>query len=166
MGKKEVKGLQIGSYEGRSACWLLVNVLTGVGSSLECVDLYNFEGGKEVEARFRNNTKRFGDRVRLHVMDSMSWALVPSSREMRFDFIYIDGDHDPARVLQDAALLFDLLNEGGIMIINDYLWEKKYPRERPLIVLKGGFLAIYSKRLELLHKGYRVEIKKKTYVNL
>ena len=161
-GKTGVKALEIGSYEGRSACWLLENILNGPGSSLDCVDPYIFEGSEQVVARFRYNTQRFGNRIQLHVMQSMSWALLPSSREMKFDFIYLDGHHDAIAVLQDAVLLFDLLKEGGIMIFDDYLWKKKDSPTRPLKIVIDGFITIYAERIDLLHKDYQVAIRRKS----
>ena len=42
---QEVFGLEIGSFEGRSAIWLLENILTHSNSHLTCVD--TFEGSME-----------------------------------------------------------------------------------------------------------------------
>lgn len=40
-GKPHLHFLEIGSYEGRSACWLLENILTHPGSRLTCIDIFN-----------------------------------------------------------------------------------------------------------------------------
>ena len=37
-----------------------------------------------------------------------------------FDIIYIDGNHEPEYVLEDAVLSFRKLKPGGIIIFDDY----------------------------------------------
>ena len=37
-GRENVRWLEVGTHEGRSALWTLDNVLTGRGSSITCVD--------------------------------------------------------------------------------------------------------------------------------
>lgn len=39
-----------------------------------------------------------------------------------FDIIYIDGNHEPEYVLEDAVLSFRKLKKNGIMIFDDYGW--------------------------------------------
>jgi predicted O-methyltransferase YrrM len=40
--------------------------------------------------------------------------------KIKFDFIYIDGDHTAKGTISDAIRAFSLLKEGGIMIFDDY----------------------------------------------
>jgi hypothetical protein len=63
-----------------------------------------------------------------------------------FDIIYIDGNHEPEYVLEDAVLSFRKLKKNGIMIIDDYGWGG------PDLTKKGidGFLAGYHKRITIL----------------
>ena len=44
----EARGLEIGSFEGRSAIWFLENILTGDSARLTCVDTFPTE---EMEGR-------------------------------------------------------------------------------------------------------------------
>ena len=39
-GQPNLEFLEVGSFEGRSACWLLKHALTGEGSRLTCIDLF------------------------------------------------------------------------------------------------------------------------------
>ena len=39
--------------------------------------------------------------------------------EGTFDFIYIDGDHTAASVLEDLTLSFTVLNPGGVILCDD-----------------------------------------------
>jgi predicted O-methyltransferase YrrM len=60
-----------------------------------------------------------------------------------FDFVYIDGNHNPANVLEDAVLAFRKLKSGGILIFDDYDW----PSVKPAI---DRFAEIYSEKLTWL----------------
>jgi hypothetical protein len=41
-----------------------------------------------------------------------------------FDFIYIDGSHLRGDVLTDAVLSWQLLGRGGVMVLDDYEWDR------------------------------------------
>src|SRR5215207_4541549 len=110
-GRPGLNFLEVGSFEGRSACWLLRSVLTGEGSRLTCIDLFpEMLGGNDarlprvahVSANFDHNVAATGagHRVRKLRGSSEYWlrALPPDS----FDFVYLDGSHNAPYVLSDA----------------------------------------------------------------
>lgn len=159
--------LEIGCFEGRSTIWFMENVFDN-DSSITCID--NFKGGKDqlsagvqlegVEERFRRNTARFGGFVRLLVLDSLD--ALQKVWHPSYDFIYIDGSHLAADVLQDAVLSWPLLSKGGTMIFDDYGWGKDRPEtERPQLGI-DSFVSAYRDRLEVIGKGYQLAIKKIT----
>ena len=47
---------------------------------------------------------------------------IPKFEDEFFDMIYIDGNHEPEFVLEDAVLSFRKLKKGGWMIFDDYGW--------------------------------------------
>lgn len=159
-----ITALEIGSFQGRSSVWLLTNVLTHPESRLVCVD--TFEGSPEHNQShtnglfdiFLHNITPFRERVIIHKGKSQS--ILRTLPETCYDFIYIDGDHRAMSVLEDAVLSFRLLNVGGIIIFDDYLW-KGLPRHidtpKPAI---DSFLSIYSDYIKILHSGYQVAITK------
>lgn len=81
-----------------------------------------------------------------------------------YDFIYIDGDHHAASVLEDAVLSFPLLKKGGIMIFDDYRWgEQLETTPERLNIPKpaiDAFLDIYADKIKVLLKDYQVIIEK------
>ena len=81
--------VEIGSYEGRSALWMLENLLQHPQSRLHCVDIFH-------DLRF-------------------------IAAGNRADFIYVDGSHRAAEVLEDLVLAFHATRPGGIIICDDYL---------------------------------------------
>jgi predicted O-methyltransferase YrrM len=130
-GKPGLRLLEVGSFEGRSAVWMLENILTGEGSHLSCVD--TFEGGEDhegmdldrLEATFYENIGPWADKVTiLKGRSGEQLRRLPpySAPGSGFDFIYIDGSHVAEDVLEDAVLVWPLLKVGGILAFDDYTW--------------------------------------------
>ena len=70
----------------------------------------------------------------------------PKEKENISDIIYIDGNHEPNYVLEDAVLSFRKLKSNGILIFDDYGWGG------PNLTQKGidGFLSAYSKKYRFI----------------
>lgn len=146
--------LEIGSFEGRSTCWLLENILTGPESLIHCVDPWV----GAIYDRFIDSVTPWKDRVVMH--RGKSEDMLPSISG-HFDLVYIDGLHMGFNVLQDAVLTWNKLKAGGFMIFDDYLWEHQ-TLDRTLVPKDAvdGFLNVVHGRYELIHIGYQVIIKK------
>jgi predicted O-methyltransferase YrrM len=162
--------LEIGSFEGRSTCWLMDNILTGDECSITCIDIFEDDyqqQNNEIEInsvydRFLHNTKEYGDKV-IHIKDKSNNALIlPSVREKKYDFIYIDGCHESKEVLEDAILSWELLKQKGIMIFDDYGWGANITdiNMKPKIAIES-FINCYRKKLEILQIDYQVVLFKK-----
>jgi len=133
--------LEIGSYEGASACYLIRKLAQESPIEIHCIDTW--EGGVEhkeaasdmasVETRFHHNTKlaisRVPHNVNLIVHKGLSdfhlATLLSRNYSNYFDLIYVDGSHQAPDVLADAVLGFKLLKIGGHMFFDDYLWSEK-----------------------------------------
>ena len=131
------KIVEIGSYEGRSAIWMIENAFPrGAPAALYCVDTWG--GGLEhdaatmpqVEARFDANIVRARQRypsVAVHKIKSASDAallkMLSEGHQGSVDLIYIDGSHQAADVLTDLVLSFMLCRPNGIIVCDDYLWQ-------------------------------------------
>lgn len=130
----QVSALEIGSFEGRSAIWLLENILTHPSAHITCVDTW--KGSAEhsqtdidfntVEQHFDMNISRSGFAHKITKIKMASHIALKMFPIDSFDFIYIDGSHKASDVLEDAVLSWRLLKEGGIMIFDDYIWEPQY----------------------------------------
>lgn len=141
-GAKKI--LEIGSYEGRSAIWLIKNGFSSSGNGeLYCID--NWEGGiehdkaamVEVMPRFDRNIEKAAKEkpsVVVHKLKSDSRLalkkLFLDGHGNSFDFIYVDASHQAADVLTDLVLCFGLCRIGGIIACDDYLWN---PAQNPLL---------------------------------
>jgi len=156
--KEGLNFLEIGTYEGRSALWLLENVLTHPTSMLTCIDPWT--GNQNIFTRFSNNIKKYIKKINV-VRDFSSNALRKYELVPFFDVIYIDGCHNARCVIEDMVLSFPLLKPGGLMIIDDYKWRRDLPEEERPQLAADTFLKIFKNKLKVLHEGYQMIIKKK-----
>lgn len=158
---KYVHWLELGCYEGRSACWtydrLIASEKHGKGGWLTCVDAW-FD--PEVEKRFDANT---AEMLRLtknkaKIFDFCSANAVRMASY--FDAIYIDGDHQAKAVIADACLSWHMLKPGGILIFDDYPWQQPDASKLPPGPGIDAFLTCWINDLQLLHKDWQVIIQK------
>lgn len=152
---RPLHALEVGSYEGRSAVWMLENVLTHPDSRLNCIDIWE---SKEVQKRFRANIAQTGRSSQ--VIESMGdSATALKSIDGPFDLIYIDGSHEARFVLTDAALCWTILRPGGMLIFDDYGWSG--PVEFTPRYAIDAFLQLWMTQIEVLHKDYQVHIRRR-----
>lgn len=131
--------VEIGSYEGASACWMLDHLLLHRDSRLYCLD--TFKGSIEhaaelrqnLEQQFRHNIALTGkmNQVETLIGRSEDGLITLLARYVAADFVYVDGSHQVADVLTDAVLAWKLLKPGGLLIFDDYLWPKY--KNQPLL---------------------------------
>lgn len=167
------KILEIGSYEGASACYL-IDMLSPRGRvEMHCIDTW--EGGIEhksggafesdmtsVEKRFLHNTRLSISRAQNEVVlmqhrgrsDDELARLVAEGRRGYFDFIYVDGSHQAPDVLSDAILSFVLLRKNGVIAFDDYLWQERLsygadPLRCPKLVI-DAFTNIFFRKIRII----------------
>lgn len=167
------KILEIGSFEGRSACYLIEHFARNTNIELHCVDTWG--GGiehqsdgcavvnmSEIEPRFYRNIgiaiDSVAGEVDIHVHKTTSdlalARLLSEGKLDYFDFIYIDGSHQAPDVLIDALLSFKLLRVGGLLAFDDYLWNEPLPYgvdpvRSPKIAI-DSFTNIYCRKINII----------------
>ena len=122
--------IEIGSFEGLSSVWILNNLLDNKESQLYCID--TFEGSVEMDQslvdslyeRFQNNIQTTNKVNQVVVQRGFSQRELPKLivKDIKADFIYIDGSHLAKDVLTDAVMAWQMLASGGTMIFDDYHW--------------------------------------------
>lgn len=123
-GDRALSAIELGSYEGRSANWLLDNVLNHEESSLHCVDVFDKKDEPDSYfSRFKHNVldRVDGKKVTAHATKSGEFLLQYLQTGKKADIIYIDASHRSPEVLTDIVLSFKALKVGGLMICDDYL---------------------------------------------
>src|SRR5207247_1834627 len=86
-GKPGINYLEIGTYEGRSALWVLENILTHPTSKLTIIDAFE----ENTYKTFVSNVNLSGEATRFTILTGLS---THKTRELPFnsiDFAYIDG---------------------------------------------------------------------------
>jgi len=160
--------LEIGSFEGLSACYLLWRL---PDARITCID--TFAGG--IEHRLASNNELSGlettfdhnvalvdaSRVRKLVGESRRRLLDLVAEEGRFDLVYIDGSHLGLDVIVDASLSWQLLNPAGVVVFDDYGWSElgDDPLLRPGPAI-DAFLGLVDGNYEPLFQGTQVAVRK------
>lgn len=121
LGQPDVRALEIGSYEGRSACWFMDHILTSSSAQLTCVDPWVSDRLPAVEAaaKWDANTRPYGDRIRKVKSPSLPFLLQAAAAGEQYHWVYVDGCHRADAALTDIVLVWQLLPPGGVMIIDD-----------------------------------------------
>lgn len=174
----EIKMLEVGSFEGRSTVWFLENVLLNSKSTITCVDpwttysqnsdTFNSYFTSESEWDFRNHKRTFlhniynsGYMEKVNVIQDSSHLALPKmiSNGDKFDIIFIDGNHTSPFVITDCVMSWYLLNKGGLMIFDDYLWGDVNSTNSPKIAI-DSFVNCFKDYLEVVWSDYKFAIKR------
>lgn len=162
------RGLELGTFMGESAEWMLTNIFTHPKSQYVCVD--TFGGSVEhhvagidcstLEADTIERLAPFGSRVEILRGFSHDALAVLRSMDREFEFVYVDAAHDSMNVLRDAVFAFDVLVPGGVMIFDDYTW-KVFPHDVdcPRLAI-DSFVACYARQIEVIGMGAQLAIRK------
>lgn len=120
----DIRALEVGCFEGQSACWFLDNILTHPTSRLICVDPFAVPMAtillRFFETHFDLNIAASGEGHRVTKLIGPSQVVVRTLQPSQFDFIYVDGSHKVGDVLQDAVLAWTVLKPGGVVMFDDY----------------------------------------------
>jgi hypothetical protein len=157
---KEIKYLEIGSFEGRSA--VFVGELSNV-KEVTCVDpfkSYNEINNKDFDLVYKNcseNLKKLNKAYNLIKDTSHNFF---QKNNKKFNVIYIDGSHLYDDLKKDFINSMNCLDDGGILICDDFLWFFYEKIEQNPI---GAILECYEnykKDLEILFINHQIIFKK------
>jgi len=149
---RPVNYLEIGTFYGANVLSVAKTYGAHPDSKLHCIDPwidyddyseYKNEQPSIYEA-FMTNLENSGNKEKITVHRGYSNVVIPSLEDDFFDIIYIDGNHEPEYVLEDAVLGFRKLKKDGIMIFDDYGWGGPDLTQRGI----DAFVSGYHKRIQ------------------
>lgn len=180
-GRAGLRVLEIGSYEGRSACWLMEHVVTGEGASLTCVDPWapysdqprtDLRTGTRVdleaaERRFDENTQQWwpGPGRDPRVEPTLRKRRMPGWRFLCRAFtphnlIYVDGSHEALAALEDVVLSWRALATNGVLVFDDYNLDISTLQVKPARAIDAFVSCLPEHAYQVLHKGKQVILEK------
>jgi predicted O-methyltransferase YrrM len=157
----DLQCLEVGVWEGRSLIYTLDNFV-GNGR-MYAIDYFKYKG---VRTRYYSNiakNPRYSQVTTLEVPSSIGLAQLLVTRPASFHYIYIDAGKLATSNVCNLVLAESLLVPGGIMTVDDYLWDKAESKKH----CPGPGIDAY-KNLTLLcdviSEGYQVTFKRNNTV--
>jgi predicted O-methyltransferase YrrM len=151
---RKINYLEIGTYYGANLLYFGETYGLHNESKLYCIDPWeDYEEYSEykneqplIYESFIKNVEKSGFKEKIIINRGYSNKEIPKFEDDFFDIIYIDGNHEPEYVLEDAVLSFRKLKKNGILIFDDY------DGKDPEYIIKGinAFTSVYNKRIVIL----------------
>lgn len=171
-----LRALEIGSWQGGSACWLLDSVIGPRGGSLTCIDPFSgssehsgflpgllLQLGTSLEGLFDDNILKTGRREKVDKRVGYSQDLLPGLHDSgKFDFIYIDGAHEAKFVIQDAILCWQLLSPEGYLAFDDLPFTFADRPEQNTVRAIDFFLSVFADDLEVLDRSRQLLLRRRS----
>jgi predicted O-methyltransferase YrrM len=159
--------LELGSFEGMSACFLLWRL---PDASLTAIDTF---AGLQIHQAYGVSTSQLEDtfdrnvalvdasRVRKLVGESRRLLARLLEEGLQYDFIYVDASHRALDVLVDASLSWQLLAPGGFLVFDDYgsVPVGDDPLLRPTVAI-DAFRAVVAAEAELEGEARQLILRK------
>jgi predicted O-methyltransferase YrrM len=126
---KPINYLEIGTFYGANLISVAKTYAKHKDSRLYCIDPWEdydtyteYKGQQQnIYSTFLENIKNNDLTEKTSVLRGFSHSEIVKLEDNFFDIIYIDGNHIPRYVLEDAVLSFRKLKPGGYMIFDDYM---------------------------------------------
>jgi predicted O-methyltransferase YrrM len=143
--------MEIGTFHGCNVLSVAETYAKHPSSKLYCIDPwedYNeypeYQGNQKTNYEiFLKNVARAPYMEKINIHRGYSHIEVPKLPDDFFDIIYIDGNHEPEYVMEDAVISIRKLKKGGILIFDDYDWDG------PRLAI-DSFKACYQKQLTII----------------
>jgi predicted O-methyltransferase YrrM len=162
---KQINYLEIGTFYGANILSVANTYGSHNDSKMYCIDPWedynDYPEYKDQQPTIYNtfisNVENSGVKNKIVINRGYSNVELLKFQDDFFDIIYIDGNHEPEYVLEDAVLSFRKLKKNGIMIFDDYGWGGPDLTQRGI----DGFLSGYHKKIIILgEQNTQVFIKK------
>lgn len=151
---RPIRYLEIGVYHGANFLSFAKTFGTHPESELHCIDPWeDHQEYSEYKGQQEANFEVFQKVLKENQLENKtilhrgySNQQIPLLEDNYFDVIYIDGNHNPENVMEDAVLSFRKLKVGGYLIFDDYDWQGPDMTQAGIL----GFLRGYHRRVQVL----------------
>jgi predicted O-methyltransferase YrrM len=165
---KETKILEIGTYTGISLIHIIKLIPNSIGYGLDKWESYEENelltqiNNLQVDKSFYNNVHHQGLSNRIFGIksDSTNKLIEFIRNNVYFNFIYIDGSHLLLDCYTDLVLSWNILEKGGIMAIDDYLYKPDENILHSPFEAVNHFFKVFEGNYKILNIGYRVFLEK------
>ena len=143
--EQAIAALEIGCYQGMSACWMLDQILTGETDRLTCID-------SQFEKYFQENITKTGNSDRVTLQDGNVQQLLAAMPAASFELINLqDRRKNSDDVAKNTELAWNLLKPSGLIIFNSYGWRNpRNPNHNPQAGIDRVLNAM-GDRFEVVH---------------
>jgi hypothetical protein len=145
--KPGINYLEIGTFESRSALWMLENIFTHPTSKLTIIDAFLENNHK----RFLANLTLSGEASRFTILSGYSTQKIREVPFNSIDIAYIDGSGKGVVMLADIVNTWNLVKVGGVIIISRYALTPELRRNAGILPGEPGpqeaidaFLKLYG----------------------
>lgn len=146
-----IRYLEVGTFYGANLISVGRTYAAHPDSRMVCIDPWidyaDYPEYKDQQPKiyetFQRNLDASGQREKTTVIRGFSHSEIPKLEDDSFDIVYIDGNHEPEYVCEDAVLAFRKLKVGGTIIFDDYGWGGPNLTQRGI----DGFRSAYHKRI-------------------
>jgi len=164
------KLLEIGVYTGISIMEILKTVPESIATVIDAWEDYHEHDNKigvdtpvlkasDAEKMFYENTVSMNSRITVRKGKSSDKLLELLRLNETFNFIYVDASHRCLDVYFDAMIAWKLLKIGGIIVFDDYRFNKGDILNSPYEAI-NEFKKNYHEDFVILAQDYRVYLKK------
>lgn len=151
--------LEIGSFEGLSACYFSDYFMGNDRSRLTCVDPYLSSDTttpcvtRETKERFLRNISRSKNSSKI-IFKCMTSDDFFKENTVSYSFIYIDGCHEPEFIERDLLNSMSCIEYGGVIWLDDYGCNNTVRKTMDRIVSQN------TDEFKVIHRGYQLAIKR------
>jgi len=165
---KDTKILEIGTYTGISLINIIKLIPNSIGYGLDKWEHYEENellthiNNLQVEQSFYNNIHSEGLSNRIFGIKSSSTDKLIEfiKHNVQFNFIYVDGSHLLLDCYTDLVHSWHILEKGGIIVIDDYLYKKDDNILDSPFEAVNHFLKVFEGYYKILNISYRIFLEK------
>jgi predicted O-methyltransferase YrrM len=108
--------VEIGTFEGRTAQAIARALLRNASGIIHTVSPFDRERFLPLFERWPEDVKRH---ARYHALSSMDFYMKADQEGMRFDLVFVDGNHDYEFALFDIQAAASRMMPGGVIVIDN-----------------------------------------------